>query len=91
MPGRVLRFHPMSLKYQSAEEVRAGGHIQYNFEPGRVEFVATAEGPNTAWYVEQYGGGCMILAPSFGRVFVSDPQDDEDLEFVSRREPTPMA
>jgi hypothetical protein len=38
--------------------------------------------PDTKWYVEQYGNGCMILTPGFGRVFV--PQADADLQFLSR-------
>jgi hypothetical protein len=81
----VLRFHPVSLRYRSGEEVQAGDRVLYNSEPSQIELVAKADDPETAWYVEQFGGGCMILAPSFGRVFVSDPQDDEHLDFVSRQ------
>jgi hypothetical protein len=80
----------MSLKYGSGQEIQAGDNVLYASEPSRIEFVANAEDPDSAWYVEQFGGGCMILAPSFGRVFVSDPREDEDLEFVSRRVP-PLA
>jgi hypothetical protein len=72
----------MSLTYASGEEVQSGDHILYHGETGQVEFVAKPGDPGTAWYVEQFDGGCMILAPSFGRVFVSET--DEDLEFVSR-------
>jgi hypothetical protein len=79
----------MSLKYGSGEEIQAGDRVLYASEPGQIEFVAKAEDPETVWYVEQFGGSCMILAPSFGRVFVSDPHDDEDLEFVSRASSTP--
>jgi hypothetical protein len=39
------------------------------------------------WCVEQYGFGCMILAPSFGGVFVSESCQDEDLQFLSRGQP----
>ena len=74
----------MLLKYQSGEEVQAGDQILYHLEPGQIEFVARLNDPATAWYVEQFGGGCMVLASSFGRVFVSKPHEDEDLEFVSR-------
>lgn len=77
----------MPLKYGSGEEIQAGDRVLYASEPSQIEFVATAENSDTAWYVEQFGGGCMILAPSFGRVFVSDPQSDEDLEFVCRQQP----
>jgi hypothetical protein len=81
----VLRFQPMSLKYRSGEEIQAGDSVLYDREPSRIEFVAKADDPDTAWYVDQYGGGCMILSPNFSRVFVSDPHEDEDLEFVSRQ------
>ncbi len=80
----MLRFHPMLLKYRSGEEIKAGDRILYNFEPGKIDFVATPEDAQYNWYVEQHGGGCMILVAPFGSLFVSDPQDDEDLEFVSR-------
>jgi hypothetical protein len=45
-----------------------------------------SDDPNTEWYVKQYGVGCMILVPSFGRVFVATPDEDEDLEFLERGE-----
>jgi hypothetical protein len=80
----VLRFLPMSLKYESGEQVQAGDQVRYHNEPARIEFVAKGDDPDTAWYVEQFGGGCMIRAPGFGCVFVSKPHEDEDLEFVSR-------
>ena len=72
----------MRLTYASGEKVQSGDHILYHGEAGKVEFVAKPGDPETAWYVGHLGGGCMILAPSFGRVFVSET--DEDLEFVSR-------
>ena len=72
----------MSLMYISGAEIRAGDRILYHGEPAQVEFVAQRGDPATDWYVDQFGGGCMILAPSFGRVFVSIP--DEDLQFVAR-------
>jgi hypothetical protein len=51
-----------------------------------VEFVAAPDDPNTDWYVKQYGSGCMLLVPSFGRVFVASPGEDEELEFLERDE-----
>ncbi len=72
----------MSTKYTSGEEIRTGDRILYHGEASRVEFVAQRGNPETDWYVERFGGGCMILAPSFGRVFVSKP--DGDLKFVAR-------
>jgi hypothetical protein len=74
----------MSLTYLSGEEIQSGDRILYHGEPGQVEFVAKEGDPLTGWCVEQFGGGCMILTPSFGRVFVSKADEDEDLEFVAR-------
>ena len=75
----------MSFKYRSGQEIKAGDRILYNFEPGKIDFVTTPADPQYAWYVEQHGGGCMIQVAPFGSLFVNDPQDDEDLEFISRR------
>lgn len=75
----------MSLAYSSGEEIQSGDRILYHGEPGQVEFVAKRGNSETDWYVERFGGGCMILAPSFGRVFISEA--DEDLEFVGRDVP----
>ena len=72
----------MLLRYGSGEEIEAGDFVLYQGEPGQIEFVAKAGDPETGWYVEQFGGGCMIITSSLGRVFVSEP--GEDLEFVSR-------
>jgi hypothetical protein len=76
----------MGLRYLSGEEVKAGDHVRYAGEVGRIEFVAEPGRPETGWYFEQCGAGCMILAPSYGRVF---DQPDKDLEFVSRGELAP--
>lgn len=78
----------MPLKYRSGEDVLPGDRISYDSEPGEIEFVATADDPETRWYVEEYGGGCMIRVSPFGSLFVSDPQKDDDLEFVCRSQPT---
>lgn len=81
----------MSLTYLSGEEIRAGDRVLYHGEPGRVEFVAKRDerrpqlDSTTEWYIEQYGGGCMVNAPSWGSVFVTEP--DEDLEFIARDGP----
>ena len=79
----------MSVAYSSGEEIQSGDRILYHGEPGQVEFVAKSGDHETGWYVEQFGGGYMILAPSFGRVFIS--KADEDLEFVSRDAPPSMS
>lgn len=53
-----------------------------------IELVAWAPNdPETAWYLEEFGGGVMVLDPMVsGRTFIhADSIDEhEDLEFVSR-------
>jgi hypothetical protein len=42
--------------------------------------------PKTDWFVKEYGGGVMIVEPKyFGRAFLPDPRNAEDLEFVARK------
>jgi hypothetical protein len=72
--------------YTSGEDIRPGDDILYHGERGKVEFVAVPDDPNTDWYLKQYGSGCMLLVPSFGRVFVATPGQDEVLEFLERGE-----
>jgi hypothetical protein len=73
----------MALTYSSGAEVQAGDQIRYHGEAGRVEFVATATAtePEMAWYVDQFGVGCMLAVSSFGLVYV---KPDDLLEFVGR-------
>lgn len=77
----------MSLSYPSGEEIQPGDRILYHGEPGQVEFLATPGDAETAWYAGQFGGGCMIVAQGFGRIFLSKPGEEEDLAFVSRGQP----
>ena len=60
-----------SPTYTSGEEIQPGDQVIYHGERGQIEFVAVPEDPDTKWYFEEYGSSCMILAPSFGRVFVT--------------------
>jgi hypothetical protein len=79
----------MVLKYQSGEEIRKGDRVLFHGEPARVELVARELGdPETDWFVQEYGGGVMILEKVSGRTFVSADQlpNYEDLEFVERAE-----
>ena len=77
----------MILRYQSGEEIKQGDRILYGDKPGEVELVATDD--PTDWYVQEYGGGVLLILPgSYGAVFIPADQieTDEDLQFVSRRE-----
>lgn len=63
----------------------------YHDEPGLIEFVAdpSVTIPETEWYVKEYGGGVMVVEPKhFGRIFICDTSEAEDLVFVSRAELT---
>jgi hypothetical protein len=53
-----------------------------------VDFAVTAATGDAErdWFVDEYGGGVMIIAEGFGMVFIQDPRDDQDLEFVGRRQ-----
>ena len=89
MHTEALKYHAMGHMYSSGEEIQPGDHILYHGEAGYIEFIAEAGHPETGWYVEQYGGGYMLVAEGFGHVFESEP--GEDLEFVSRANPTSPA
>ena len=40
--------------------------------------------PEISWHVQEFGGGVGVIEPKhFGRAFISDPNTDEDLVFVS--------
>lgn len=81
--------------YKTGEEVRAGDHVRFHAEPGKVEFVAEPDdkNPEKQWYIQEFGGGVMLLEPKyFGSVFLrssafTDHESNwEDLEFISRAE-----
>jgi hypothetical protein len=76
------------LKYRSGEEIRKGDHVLFHGNPAEVELVALDPNePEHAWYVQEFGGGVMILDVMVsGRTFIAKDQlnDYEDLEFVSR-------
>jgi hypothetical protein len=71
--------------YQSGEEIKKGDRVLLHGEPAEIEFVADSADNPDDWYVVECGGGVMIIEPKcFGSLFVSGPQDYEDLCFVSR-------
>jgi hypothetical protein len=79
----------MALVYESGEEIRKGDRIDYHREPGEVEFIVQNKSgdPTMDWYLEQFpGGGVMINAKGFGRVFLGGDDMDDFLEFRSRGE-----
>ena len=78
----------MILKYRSGEAIRKGDGVLFHGNPALIELVASdPNDPEEGWYVQEYGGGIMILDPMFsGRTFIPADQIDsyEDLEFTSR-------
>lgn len=73
------------LKYESGEVIQQGDRVLYHGEPGEIEFVVNGRSGDPAmdWYVDEFGGGVMVIEPRFfGRVFVSEV--DDLLVFVSR-------
>jgi hypothetical protein len=77
----------VTLKYQSGEEIKKGDRVLIYGESAQIELVATDPGdPETDWYVENFGGGVMVLGGVAGRTFIDAGQLSEygDLEFVSR-------
>ena len=77
----------MPFHYRSGEEIQPGDRVLVNGSPGEVEFVADPDADQTSWYVSEYGGGVMVSEPGvFGQVFFSEPEVEEDLLFVARRD-----
>jgi hypothetical protein len=77
------------VKYQSGEEIRRGDRVLFHGEPGEIEFVADKliGDPAVDWNITENGPGVMILEPKyFGRAYIRDTEDDEDLVFISRSE-----
>ena len=76
------------LKYRSGEEIRKGDHVLFHRNPAEVELVACdPNDPEADWYMQEFGGGVMILDPMVsGCTFIPADQlnEYEDLEFVSR-------
>lgn len=79
---------PIELKYRSGEEIKKGDRVLFYRNLATVEFVACdSSDPEMAWFIEEYGGGVMILDPAMsGRTFIDADQigNEEELEFVSR-------
>jgi hypothetical protein len=77
----------MPFVYKTGEEILRGDRVMFHGEPGQIEFVVdrvTGE-PALDWYMEEFGGGVMVLEPNrFGRAFLHETQDQEDLLFVAR-------
>ena len=75
------------MKYQSGDDIKKGDRVLFNGAPGEVEFIADKLVGDAAmdWYFKELGPGVMILEPKrFGRVFLHDTENAEDLVLVAR-------
>jgi hypothetical protein len=75
------------MKYQTGDEIRKGDRVPFHGEPGEIEFIvdALSGDPAVDWYMKEHGPGVMVLEPKiFGRAFIRDTENAEDLVLVSR-------
>jgi len=77
----------MPLTYQSGEDIQLGDRVTYGGNGGTIELIV--EGltgdPGDDWLFETNGAGVMVAEPKvFGRVYLHDPHEEEDLLFVAR-------
>jgi hypothetical protein len=82
----------MPYSYRNGEPMRKGDRVLFLGERGEIEFVADplVSDPETEWYVSEYGGGVMLIEPKkYGRVFLAETYDVDDLQLVSRKEQSP--
>jgi hypothetical protein len=76
------------MKYQSGDEIHKGDEVLLHGEPGRIEFVADklVGDPDIDWNFKTNGPGVMVLEPkAFGRAYIHDTENAEDLVLVRRR------
>jgi len=75
----------MPFFYQTGDEIRKGDKVLLHGQTGEIAFVADGAANPDDSFVTRHGGGVMIREPKvFGNLFVTDTQDYEDLELVSR-------
>lgn len=77
----------MALTYHSGEDIQIGDRVTYGGNAGTIELVVESltGDPEQDWLLETNGAGVMVAEPRvFGRVYLRDPQDEEDLLFVAR-------
>jgi hypothetical protein len=77
----------VALRYQTGEEIHRGDRVTYGGNAGVIELVV--EGltgiSEEDWLFETSGAGIMVAEPKvFGRVYLHDPHEKEDLLFVAR-------
>ena len=79
----------MALTYQSGEDIQIGDRVTYGGNAGTIELVVESltGNPEHDWLLETSGTGVMVAEPKvFGRIYLHNPHEDEDLQFVRRAE-----
>jgi hypothetical protein len=79
----------MALTYQSGEDIQIGDRVTYGGNAGTIELVVESltGDPEQDWLFETNGAGVMVAEPKiFERVYLHDPHEDEDLQFIRRAE-----
>ena len=77
----------MPLTYQSGENIQTGDRVTYGGNAGTIELVVERLTGDLEqdWLFESNGAGIMVAEPKvFGRVYLHDPHDEEELLFVAR-------
>ncbi len=82
------------MKCKSGVEIHKGDKVLFHGEPAEIEFIVESSvgDPAMDWYVNEQGPGVMVLEPKvFGRAYIRDTENVEELVLVSRSEspPTP--
>lgn len=77
----------MPLTYQSGETIESGDRVTYGGNAGTIELVVQGltGDPEQDWLFETNGAGIMVAEPKvFGRVYLREPHEEEDLLFIGR-------
>ena len=74
----------MPLVYLSGEEIKKADRVTLHGAPGEVEFIADPDINPDDWFVTEFGGGIMVLPSEMGSIFIDKPQENDELDFVSR-------
>ncbi len=75
------------LQYRTGELILPGDVVEYHCDRGHVEYVVNGPTGDSEmdWTFRTNGTGVMVVEPKhFGRVYITDIENDEDLVFVSR-------
>ena len=75
------------LQYRTGEVILPGDVVEYFGDPGHVEYVVNGPAGNSEmdWNLQTNGTGVMVIEPKhFGRVYITDIENDQHLVFISR-------